>query len=436
MRKFLRPASFTVAATGVLLAMSLPAAGAQPATVRPAPGSPAGRTALPAIPAAPGSYSVLYGVYCNSVKDCWSVGQRKVGEAYENQILHWNGKSWQQWKTPNPGGTSDLSDNELYAVRCLNSTDCWAVGRYLKGTAWLGEALHWTGKKWYSTAVPAPGGTGSNTANELFDSTCTAANNCWAVGEFGLGSNVPKKLLNLVLHWNGKKWSRVRSPNPGGTNLGALNFLNAVRCISASDCNAVGSYGSVPIDKDIFLNEVLHWNGKSWSWVHVLSPAGTRPGDDSELIGLGCGAPTSCWGAGYAGRFEPTETFQNEILHWSGKKWTTVKVPDPGGAKTGDSNFLLADTCDGSANCWAVGEYRNTHDAFVNEALHWNGKRWYYVGTPNAAGAESFDQNYLYAVRCASSSNCWAVGGDQPYLGIETNEILHWNGKHWSIYPA
>jgi hypothetical protein len=428
MRTVLKSVSFAAAATGVVLAMSLPAAGVQAAGT---PG-PFPARVLPAGATASSGYSVLYGVYCASAKDCWAVGQRSSGAQLANLVMHWNGKSWSRSAAPNPS----KADDELFNVRCLSAKDCWAVGEYLKGNAWLAEALHWTGKKWFSTAVPAYGGTAMNDVTELFDSTCTASNSCWAVGDFGLGNAPPEKQLNLILHWNGKKWTKMRPPNPGGIKLTDLNFLNAVRCVSASDCNAAGSYGSISTAKSIELNEVLHWNGKVWSRVHVPNPAGPGNEKNNQVEALACGAKTSCWGAGLYGTSEPTETFANEMLHWNGAKWTKAVVPNPGGTKTGDTNFLYGATCDGSADCWAVGDYRTSHNAQVNEALHWNGKRWYYVGTPNLAGSESLDSNELYQVRCTSSTNCWAVGGSQAYLGIQTGEILHWNGKKWSISPT
>jgi hypothetical protein len=435
MRKILSSGCFAVMLAGVLVALGGSAAGARALPVRAAPG-PFGGRELPARPAASSSFHVLYGVFCTSAADCWSVGQRSSGSALVNQIMHWNGKSWTQSAAPNPGGAGKFDDNELFAVRCLSSADCWAVGEYLKGRAWLGEALHWTGKKWYSTAVPVAGGTGTNDVTELFDSTCTAADNCWAVGDFGLGNAPPEKNLNLILHWNGKKWTRLHPPNPGGSRLGDVNFLDAVRCGSATDCNAVGGYGTALTSTDVQLNLVLHWNGKSWSWVRVVNPAGTGVRKASELVALACGAPESCWAAGYYGKNEP-ENFFNAIQHWNGTKWTRVAVPNPGGTKSSSTSFLFGATCDGPANCWAVGEYRNSHDATVNQALHWNGKRWYYVGTANPGGAQSLDSNVLYAVRCTSSANCWAVGGDLPYLGNgQANEILHWNGRHWSAWPS
>lgn len=431
MRAVLKSVSCAAVLTGVVLAMGLPAAGVRAAgTSSPAIVSFPGR-AVPAGATTSSTYSLLYGVFCPSAKDCWAVGQRSNGGQLANLVMHWNGKSWRRSAVPNPS----QADDELFNVRCVSATDCWAVGQYLKGESWLAEALHWTGKKWVSTKVPAAGGTGHNDATELYDSTCTASNSCWAVGAFGLGLTPPQKELNLILHWNGKKWIKVRPPNPGGTKLSDINFLGSVRCVSASDCNAAGAYGSLSATTNIQLNEVLHWNGKSWSWIHVPNPAGTGNEKQNEVQTLACGATTSCWGAGLYGTYASPETFANEMLHWNGKKWTKFTVPNPAGTKAGDTNFLFGATCDGSANCWAVGEYRNSHDATVNEALHWNGRRWYYVSTPNPAGSESLDGNELYQVRCVSSKNCWAVGGSQPYLGTQTAEILHWNGKKWSVSP-
>jgi hypothetical protein len=430
MRKILRSACLAVAAAGVLLTMSVSAAGAQAGSGRPAIGPFPGRS-LPAIATTLSGYSLLYGVFCPSATDCWAVGQRSRGEQLANLVLHWNGKHWSQSAVPNPS----QADDELFNVRCLNAKDCWAVGEDLKGNAFVAEAFHWNGKKWSTTTVPAYGGTKMHNVTEIYDSTCTAANSCWAVGDFGLGDSPPIKLFNLVLHWNGTKWSRVHPPNPGGSKTGDLSFLDSVRCVSASDCNAIGGYGTITSTKDVELNEVMHWNGRRWSWVHVPNPAGTGSGTHNELDTLACGAKASCWAVGLSGANEPTQTNDNEILHWNGARWTHATAPNPGGTKLGASNALDGATCNSSASCWAVGDYLNSHGVTVNQALHWNGKRWYYVGTPDPVTAIR-DSNQLYQVRCVSSTDCWAVGGSQPYLGVQKAEILHWNGRKWSIFPA
>ncbi len=67
-----------------------------------------------------------------------------------------------------------------------------------------------------------------------------------------------------ALHWNGRRWSRVRTPNPEGTGLNDENVIDGIRCASASDCWAVGTYGT-DAGGGVLVNEVLHWNGTKWS---------------------------------------------------------------------------------------------------------------------------------------------------------------------------
>jgi len=66
-----------------------------------------------------------------------------------NQALHWNGTTWSQKPTPNPGGTADSDSNDLIWVHCNAATNCWAVGDTQHLTApFVNQALHWNGTKW------------------------------------------------------------------------------------------------------------------------------------------------------------------------------------------------------------------------------------------------------------------------------------------------
>src|SRR5438132_14227897 len=60
-------------------------------------------------------------------------------------------------------------------------------------------------------------------------------------------------------------WSIVPSPSVSGA---PYNFLNAVACVSPSDCWAVGDYAAAK-----FQTLIEHWDGTSWSI--VTSPAGS-----------------------------------------------------------------------------------------------------------------------------------------------------------------
>jgi hypothetical protein len=427
----------------MLAAASLSSAGAQ-AAARPGsapgqsgeltsarlPGLIPGPGARSAVPAISGPDKQLHGVFCTSSKNCWAVGESQEGGSQTNQMLHWNGKRWRGASVPNPAGTTALAINMLAAVRCVDAKDCWAVGASSKdGVTFAAVALHWNGKKWTRVTTPQPGGSSSGDVTSLSDSTCLSAKNCWAVGAYGTESQITH-LSNLVLHWNGKRWSQT--PHVPNTSMAGhrFNFLDAIRCLSASNCVAVGEI-VLAISSTSFavLNEALHWNGKHWTKQVTPNPGGTSSEDVSQFFALACGSSTSCWGVGSYGNAVST---LNEILHWNGKKWTKSTVPNPNGTGVGALNQLNGATCSSSRDCWAVGDY-GLDGARVNEALHWNGRKWSQVGAPNAAGSAMDAVNILYAVRCASARDCWAVGTSEIPDHQLQNEILHWNGKRWSV---
>jgi hypothetical protein len=388
----------------------------------------------PGVPV-PGVSSQLDGVFCPSASNCWAVGNYSSSKGVElNQALHWNGTKWSQVTTPNPGGTASGDVSELRGVRCNSSSDCWAVGDYTTSTAQLGEALHWNGTKWSRVITPNPGGTASGDVNVIYDAWCTSASSCWAAGDYGTLSSSTEAFLNLALHWNGATWSQVTTPNPEGiANLDG-NALDGVRCTSPSNCWAVGSYGFIGSPPTL-LNEALHWNGTTWSLVSTPDPGGTGADDLNSLSGVAC-ISTSCWGVGSYGSLGATgTTLQNEALQWNGTQWSLVSTPDPDGTGTGANNQLIAANCTTVSNCWAVGTYGSFSGdvgTILNEALHWNGSTWTLISTPDPGGTANLDSNTLSAVRCLTASDCWAVGDAQKTGGADLNQALFWNGTKWS----
>jgi hypothetical protein len=380
----------------------------------------------------PGIASQLEAVNCISSSDCWAVGTYARNGAGLNQVLRWNGTTWSQVKVASPGGKASSDTSELFGVRCYSSTDCWAVGDYVHGGAQLNEALHWNGSKWSVVSMPDPGGKASGGVNELVDVWCTAASNCWAAGQDGAYSGPNETVFNQALRWNGSKWKAVATPDPGGTAANDASALGGVRCASASNCWAVGSYGA--ISPFLLRNEALHWNGTKWSLATTPDPGGTSTNDFNELASLSCPTATSCWAAGEYGTEGAQLTSLNQALHWNGTKWSQVTTPNPDGTGSGASNLLTSVACPSASTCWAAGDYgsvRGGVGAVLNEALHWNGTKWSLVATPDPGGTANGDSNSLNGVRCASARSCWAVGTQIPGP-YDLNEALLWNGSKWS----
>jgi hypothetical protein len=99
----------------------------------------------------------------------------------------------------------------------------------------------------------------------------------------------------------------------------------------------------------------------------------------------------------------------NQILHWNGHTWSLVPTPSgrPGAAGGGLSGVR----CLFRADRWAVGS-RGVGTRQLNEALHWSGRNWSRMSTPSPAAIVKFAFNHLGGVACTSAANCWAVGAD------------------------
>jgi len=394
------------------------------------PVAPASRAARPAVA------GNLAAVSCISADDCWAAGYRNVTSSHKgaapsslNETLRWNGTRWRNVYIPSPDRSSSGDDNTLYDVRCRSASDCWAVGAYgVRGSnALLSDALHWTGRKWTLVSTPSPGGTANNAYSYLSDVACLTARSCWAVGGYGVGIQVN---INMILHWNGKKWSEVSVPNPAGTRNGDLNGLTGVSCLTAANCWADGEYGKAA-GTFIQRNEMLHWNGRKWSTAQVPNPDGTKPGTYDGLDQLACTSARNCWAVGSYGVYGSYQL--NQALHWNGRRWSTVKVPEPDGTGTGAANLLLAVGCAAAYNCWAVGDYgaASSPTGTLNQVLHWTGARWVVASVPDPGGSRTADFNSLNGVSCASGKACWSVGVFAASGASDNQEILRWNNKTW-----
>lgn len=322
-----------------------------------------------------------------------------------------------------------LAPTVLDRVWCPSATSCWAVGSadVQIGGPTLNQVLRWNGKGWTRVPTPNPGGTGiGEGVSEVAGIGCASPAMCWAVGSF---SGPSGSMLNQVLRWTGTTWSAVPAPDPGGRVSGDVSELDGVSCPSAGSCWAVGDYHSGRTT----LNQVLHWNGRKWGLVSAPSLAAAS-GDTNRLSDIRCTSPASCWAVGESSH---SGTQLNQILRWNGRRWSQTAAPDPGGKRSGDFSALSGVSCTSPLGCWAVGDYGSSGQAgkTLNQVLRWNGRGWTLASSPHPGGTRSGADSTLSDVACTSPADCWAVGSyvASARTGAVLNQALHWNGSTWSL---
>ena len=251
----------------------------------------------------------------------------------------------------------------------------------------------------------------SSTENKLNGVNAVSGTNAWAVGEYV--DDTTHAHDTLILHWNGTKWSKVTSPNPGTQ----YNVLQAVRAVSAQNAWAVGNYVD---DQGAYRTLILHWNGTKWSRVKSPDPSA----GDSELNATSGASPTNGWAVGHF-YYTPGLQYATLTVHWNGHAWSKVASPSPGSSR----NELTSVRAITVGDAWAVGQFLDDGlDIYRTLALHWNGTKWSQVKTPNPGDAG----NSLAGVNATSSTDVWAVGQYSTGTGTPTETlILHWNGHTW-----
>jgi hypothetical protein len=291
----------------------------------------------------------------------------------------WNGSTWSLVHNPD----SSSNNNALDAVSCVSASFCTAVGSFTPSSGSPAQTLveSWDGSTWSIVSSPDNGGETEN--NALAGVSCVSASFCTAVGSYDPnGSSNPQTLAES---WNGSAWSVVSGPATGFSGA-----LNAVSCVSASFCTAVGS--STPSSGSPAQTLVESWNGSTWS---IVSSPSTGTGSN-ELTGVSCAATSFCTAVGSAGSSTLIES-------WNGTSWSIVSSPNNG---TG-ANSLDSVSCPSASSCTAVGSYQTARRHAQTLAEAWDGTTWSIQTSPNLT---TLRNNALLGVSCLSASACTAAG--------------------------
>jgi hypothetical protein len=327
--------------------------------------------------------ALLNGISCPSSKVCIAVGETFNASGTELLLAEsWNGSTWRITPAPNPAGSADTT---LNAVSCTSSTSCIAVGLYVNGSeVGLTLAEAWNGKTWRIQTMPK---VAASTDSRLDAVSCISASACTAVGAT---HNSSGNEVTLAEVWNGKTWKVEATPNPTGATS---SVLSGVSCPSSSDCVAVGNAYSSNTESIPTLAEV--WNGKSWAIKPTPNPKGAT---DSVLTAVSCTSSTACTAVGDSNEVALAERY-------NGKAWMIEAIPSPSHAFPGVT--LSGVSCRSPKSCEAVGDYFISTRVDVTLSEKWNGTTWAVQGTPNPSLAVT---SALDSVSCTSSTSCSAAG--------------------------
>jgi hypothetical protein len=184
-------------------------------------------------------------ISATSATDIWAVGDQ-VAPSIEVRTLalHFDGNIWTVVATPNPVSGSFLDQNVLMSVTAVAPNDVTAVGFTLGNLTELTMVQHWDGTRW--KLIPSPNkSTAAGALNTLRGVTAVNSKDLYAVGFFANSSSNGQE-LTLMLHFDGTRWSVIKSPVKG-----LAQQLNGVSALpGTTDVWTAGAASQVGLDPE------------------------------------------------------------------------------------------------------------------------------------------------------------------------------------------
>lgn len=293
-----------------------------------------------------------------------------------------------------------------------------------------------------SFSVVSTTNVGSN-HNELHAVAAASSKLIFAVGETYNG--VVDR--GLILSGSGSSWSANTAPFVSGSQH---NTLYGVATASAQLAFAVGTYYKSTSKTSYSLIE-KYASGK-WSVVSTGSPAGITA---SELDAVAVASPTSVWAVG--SNHGVGQHPRPLVMHFNGKLWQNIAVPNPGKVKAGTFTAALSGVSvipgTSGKQIWAVGTFSN--GSFTQPFFdRWNGTAWKqyilaasvktYLNGLHTTSPLTYPASYATDLQSVASSitsvsatNAWSVGYYiATHLGSTYSNrtfTAHWNGTKWNM---
>jgi hypothetical protein len=299
----------------------------------------------------------------------------------------------------------------LDSVSCASAGNCGAVGSYVDSSgAVKGLLLTESAGGWATGVEPTlPANAVASGSASLDAISCVSAGNCGAVGGY---INDSFGMDGLLLTETAGSWATgVEAPMPANALAVREIGLSAVSCTSAGNCGAVGSYvDSSHETQGLLLNETA---GTWATGVEAPLPANARstyPGPGGILTSVSCPSVGNCGAVGYY--FDGSVgTFDGLMLNETAGTWANgVEAALPADAKAQNGANLDDISCSSAGNCAALGTYWDNSVGGLDGLVLTETAGGWATGVDAALPANAAGGGLLRAVSCVSVGNCTVVG--------------------------
>jgi hypothetical protein len=298
-----------------------------------------------------------------------------------------------------PANAGPSPQTNVAAVSCVSAGNCTAVGSYADNAGdGQGLLLTQTSGTWTAgTEAPLPGNAGSYPSGVSLNAvSCVPAGNCTAVGDYTDRAGHDQGLL---LTRTSGTWTAAEAPEPGNAGPSPLPDLISVSCASAGNCTAIGQSGLL-----------LTQTSGTWAAAEAVLPGKAGPIAQADLTSLSCASAGNCTAVG--SYTNSAGNRQGLLLTQTSGTWAAAEAVLPGNAGPIAQADLTSVSCASAGNCTAVGSYTDNAGDGQGLLLTQTSGTWAAGIRASLPGnAAPSPQASLASVSCASPGDCTAVGG-------------------------
>ncbi len=262
----------------------------------------------------------LTSVSCSDAEQCWATAAVGIVGASSVIVTTDGGTSWTTlpWSAPPlPADQTQPMTSELNAITCTATNDCLAVGQASYETALTPpietEGVISTtsdgGQTWQSQLI---------SANDITGISCPNADECVAVGQNTVvaGQASTDSAYQIVTTDGAATWTVSTLASGAQLSGGNAPAINAISCADTLHCVAVG----VVFNSNKYETAVITTSdgGATWSNQATSVPTG------APLEGVDCVTFSTCWAVGFT-------SSGSVVIHTinSGVAWPSVSGISP-----------------------------------------------------------------------------------------------------------
>lgn len=334
---------------------------------------------------------------------------------------------------PVPSDAGPVPQAAANGIDCPSVGSCTAVGDYQDEIGITHSmTLNLASGVWTAAQMLAPSNAPDYTFSDLNAVSCVSAGNCIAVGDYRI-STVQTEGYYAVE--TAGVWARgVELPLPLDVdkNPADTTFVSASCVLGGTTCQLLGEYitASTPAAVHSVVDTYVMGTGLVGSPVEIAQLSGN---DGIELGSISCTASDSCVAVGAQTNGTGQEaTYVDDSGSWG----TPVVLSNPSASASLPSEYLASVSCVSTNNCVALGGYVDNQGNLFAETYTEVGGSWQQavdIGEPSNLGNPFAD-----AISCVSSVNsCTMVGALSDSGGSLHAASAQMTSGHWGeLAPA